>query len=179
MEQSTLDYLDKFIAPGSLVLEIGDSGGGYTVELARRASTGGHVICFAADMGVANDVELAMRYRDVGDTRPNAEVMCVDIALNSERRLDNLALPDLHFVKIGPMYDTYTVVNGMKAHLARYRPIVLFSTPKTKPDWMHEQVAVILRLLGYKLYVLNDGSLLELPGSQFPRKETLAVYAGE
>lgn len=177
MKQIILDYFDKFIPLGGVALEIGDEGGGYTPEIARRLGEGGQLVVFAADEGVARDVGEAMEYRDVADNRPSSEVYCVDTKLSPDKRLDDLELSDLHFVKIGGMYSPHMVMMGMIGHIKRFHPIILFATPGKWNGWINLQSKGLLKYYGYKLYVSNDGALLEV-GDNIPREEMLAIYCG-
>lgn len=177
MKQIVLDYFDKFIPKGGVALEIGDEGGGYTPEIARRLGEGGQLVVFAASEGIARDVGEAMKYRDVADTRPSAEVYCVDTRLSPDKRLDGLELSDLHFVRVGPEYDSYMVLSGMREHIKRFKPVILFSTPRGWFEYSNSVSKGLLKHIGYKFYVLNDGALLEVNG--FPKGDVLAIYAGE
>lgn len=178
MKQSVLDYFDKFIPKGGVALQIGDDGGGYTPEIARRLGEGGQLVVFAKDAGIARDVGEAMKYRDVADTRPSSEVYCVDIDLK-DRELDDFELSELHFIKIGRLCNPATIFYGMPELLKKFKPIILFATPREWPAWIKNTSVRDLRNIGYKCFILNDGALLELPEGNFPKEEMVAVYCGE
>jgi tetratricopeptide (TPR) repeat protein len=154
--QSQLDWLSRFVRPGSVVLEAVAGTGLHTLGLARMVGAEGHLLVYEDDATKRQILSQNMTLHKVGWVTlmqrrlgAIAEAQSVDVPPREES-LDDLQLERLDWLKVNEGGRALEVLEGGEATAWRLRPKLVLAAPNVQ---VLDSLIARAKDLGYRCWV--------------------------
>jgi hypothetical protein len=154
--QSQLDWLSRFVQPGSVVLEAVAGTGLHTLGLARMVGAEGHLLVYEDDATKRQILSQNMTLHKVGWVTlmqrrlgAIAEAQSVDVPPREES-LDDLQLERLDWLKVNEGGRALEVLEGGEATAWRLRPKLVLAAPNVQ---VLDSLIARAKDLGYRCWV--------------------------